>query len=75
VRKIRELQDPKSCLNKAGGYEIIFVLRAKDSCAPDTIRDWIRRRLASGKNIETDAQMIEANACADMMEHERGYTF
>jgi hypothetical protein len=35
-----ELSNPNSCLNKAMNDEPIFVLRANDPCAPDTIRAW-----------------------------------
>lgn len=38
--KNQELLDPKSCLNKAAPDEPIFVLRAKDKLAPQTIRHW-----------------------------------
>jgi len=35
-----ELSEPRSCLNKAAGDEPVFVLRAKDPLAAQTIRHW-----------------------------------
>lgn len=55
-----ELSNPASCLNKAGDDEPLFVLRAKDSEAPDAIADWINRRVAKGMNEHNDPKMKEA---------------
>lgn len=41
--KSQELADPKSCLNKAGHTEPVFVLRANDELAADIVREWARR--------------------------------
>jgi hypothetical protein len=71
VRKHDELRDPTSCLNKAGMDELIFVLRTKDEDAPGTIRDWVARRIRSGKNKHGDAKIVEALGCALAMERER----
>ena len=38
-----EIADPNSCLNKAGDDEPIFVLRAQDVFAADTILAWADR--------------------------------
>jgi hypothetical protein len=38
--KMHELRNPTSCLNKARPDEPIFVLRAKDPLAAQTIRLW-----------------------------------
>lgn len=38
--KTVELQNPNSCLNKAAPDEFIFVLRANDPAAPNTIEHW-----------------------------------
>jgi hypothetical protein len=38
--KREELELPTSCLNKAADDEPIFVLRAKDPCAPAAILAW-----------------------------------
>ena len=71
MRKRDELADPKSCLNKARDEEMLFVLLGRDADAPDTIRDWIRRRIAKGKNKLSDAKIQEALECALTMERER----
>ena len=66
-----QLSDPTSCLNTARKNERLFVLLARDIAAPDTIRYWVRKRLALGKNRRDDAQIVEALECADSMEEER----
>ena len=71
MRKIQELADPNSCLNRADDDEMTFVLLGRDICAPDTIRDWVSRRVNTGKNKLSDAQIQEALTCADRMETER----
>ena len=55
-----QLSDPTSCLNTARKNERLFVLLARDIAAPDTIRYWVRKRLALGKNRRDDAQIVEA---------------
>jgi hypothetical protein len=62
------LADPNSCFNKAADDELIFVLREKDPDAPGTIRDWVKRRLARGKNKASDAKIVEALNLAHKME-------
>jgi hypothetical protein len=69
MRKRDELT--KGCMAKAGDDEMTFVLLARDEDAPDTIRDWIRRRIARGKNQPGDAKLVEAEECARVMERER----
>jgi hypothetical protein len=59
-----EASDPGSCWNKARDDEIVFVLLERDRDAPGTIEDWVRRRIASGKNKEGDPQIEEALRCA-----------
>jgi hypothetical protein len=71
MRKRDELTDPASCLNRAHGGEMVFVLLGRDEDAPDTIRDWIKRRIRRGKNQPGDPQMLDAEACARTMEAER----
>lgn len=70
--KTQELSDPKSCLNKARPDERVFVLLARDECAPDAIRYWAERRIATGKNQPFDPQIIEALECALLMEQALG---
>jgi hypothetical protein len=69
--KQKELSDPNSCWNKARPGERVFVLLARDVTAPDTIRDWCRRRVRLGKNKLDDPQITEALECARLMESER----
>lgn len=71
MRKLDELSNPQSCLNRAKPHEMVFVLKAHDITAPDTIRDWVRRRIKAGKNITTDAQIVEALDCAKVMEQQQ----
>lgn len=70
MRKRDELQDPTSCLSKARNTEMLFVLLARDGCAPQTIRYWCKARVAAGKNRWDDPQIMEALACALSMERE-----
>jgi hypothetical protein len=71
VIKSQELSNPDSCLNRATANERLFVLLARDAAAPDTLRYWVRKRLALGKNKRDDPQILEALECADLMEKER----
>lgn len=65
-----EVGSANSCLNKACDGEMIFVLRAKDPCAGNTIRDWVARRLALGMNESSDDKIQEALACAAEMDRQ-----
>lgn len=75
MKKFAEIHDPDSCLNKAKDDELIFVLRAHDPSAPDTIRGWAANRISLGKNTISDPQIVEALACADKMEEQRANGF
>jgi hypothetical protein len=66
--KLEELSSPRSCLNKAADYEMMFVLLARDAAAPETIRFWVRERIRLGKNDAHDDQILEALHCANCME-------
>ena len=68
--KLEELTDPNSCMNRAEPNEMTFVLLARDVCAPSTIRFWCSMRIASGKNVAGDTQILEALRCADYMEQQ-----
>jgi len=68
MRKLQELTDPNSCLNKAHEDELLFVLLARDPAAPVAIRAWINERCRLGKNSPDDAQIEEAEQCARRME-------
>ena len=69
--KRRELKEQKSCLNKADDDEMLFVLIGRDIAAPVAIRAWIEERIRTGKNVRTDAQIVEAEECAQWMERHR----
>lgn len=66
---------PESCLNRAGDDEPVFVLRAKDAAAPQTIRSWALRRVELGLNNDSDEQITEALECADQMADYRKRVF
>lgn len=66
--KFDERNNEISYWNKADDRERIFVLLARDKAAPTAIRAWIGERLRLGLNLPTDAQIQEANFCADAME-------
>ena len=68
MRKDRELIDPKSCLNRAHGDELLFVLLGRDPAAPHAIREWAKRRIELGKNAIGDAQIQEALQTAHEIE-------
>lgn len=59
-----------SCIATAHPQETAFVLLSRDAVAPFAIRAWADERVRLGKNVETDAQIVEARACADTMERE-----
>lgn len=71
MEKRKELSDPSSCMSRAGPREMTFVLLARDRAAPAAIRAWCEARILLGKNKRTDAQIVEAMACADEMERQR----
>jgi hypothetical protein len=61
--KSEELRDSLSCLNRAGNDEPIFVLRAKDPVAAQTVRLWAS--MAAGIH---DEKIEDALLAADNME-------
>lgn len=68
MQKKDELQNPKSCLNKAFDDEMVFVLLARDPCAPSVIREWCEMRVRRGLNAKEEPQIVEALECAKIME-------
>lgn len=56
------------CHGNAESDEPVFTLVARDPSAPDTIRNWCRHRVFTGKNKISDEQIREALECADNME-------
>lgn len=69
--KLEELTNPKSCMSRAGDHEMTFVLLGRDAAAPAAIRAWIDERVALGKNMTSDEQILEAQHCADYMQQQR----
>jgi hypothetical protein len=70
MRKKDELGSKDSCMSRAHSEEMTFVLLGRDVAAPAAIRAWVAERIRLGKNIATDAQIVEALACATTMESE-----
>lgn len=62
-----ELRHPTSCLNKAAPDEPVFVLRAKDPLAAQTVRHWAT--MAQGEH--EDHKREEAVKLADEMDQWR----
>jgi hypothetical protein len=70
MRKQDELSRKDTCMAHAHPQEMTFVLLGRDVAAPFAIRAWADERVRLGKNTETDAQIVEARACADTMTEE-----
>lgn len=70
MRKKDELSKEHTCMQHAHVEEMVFVLLSRDAAAPAAIRFWAAERIRLGKNVETDAQIVEALACAQTMETE-----
>lgn len=71
MKRIDEVSDFNSCLNKASDHEMLFVLRAHDIVAPEIVRAWINARIAAGKNRMEDPQIQEALNIAKVMEDQQ----
>ena len=71
MRKLKEVSDPASCLNRAREDEMVFVLIGRDAAAPVAIRAWAAERIRLGRNTDADAQIVEALACASEMDSDR----
>jgi hypothetical protein len=57
-------------MSRARDDEMTFVLLCRDEDAPDTIRDWIARKIKRGKKPD-DPKLVDAEQCARIMEAER----
>ena len=68
MKKIDEINDPNSCLNRANANEHIFTLLGRDICAAETIRFWCQKRVQCKKNEPGDAQILDALRDADEIE-------
>lgn len=64
MKKEDELRNPNSCFNKAAHDEPIFVLRANDPIAAQTVRLWV----AMAHQIHQEEKLEEAQYLANMME-------
>jgi len=64
MRKIDEWINSKSCWNKAGVYEQVFVLLGHDKAGANTIRAWIEERIRLKLNNREDSQIQEAEQIA-----------
>jgi hypothetical protein len=60
-----EIENPKSCLNKAADDEPVFVVKARDILAAGTVRYWVNSAIAHGVPKE---KWEEAQAIADQMD-------
>jgi hypothetical protein len=67
--KSKELTE--GCMAKAKDDEMTFVLLARDPAAPSAIRHWCQERIRTGKNSRSDAKIVEALDCAEIMESQR----
>lgn len=63
MKKLDELEQQTSCLNKARNDEMLFVLLGRDPAGPAAIRAWIEERIRIGKNVRGDALMLDAEKC------------
>jgi hypothetical protein len=68
MRKVDEIADKSSCLNRAADTEWLFVLLGRDVATPSTIRFWCTERIVLGKNKPNDNQIVDAMYCADQIE-------
>jgi hypothetical protein len=71
MTKTDELSNSASCLSRAKGTEMLFVLLARDAAAPVAIRAWVAERIRLGKNTVNDDQIKEALHCCGYMEQQR----
>jgi hypothetical protein len=60
MTKLEEINDPRSCLNRAADDELVFVLRASDPAATVAVAAWMEARIALGENRPGDAKLQEA---------------
>lgn len=60
--KLREIQDPNSCLNRSANDEPVFVLVGRDKTAPDAIEKWCELAKAAGAPEEKIKQgLVDAH--------------
>ena len=61
MMKYEELRNQNSCLNRAAADEPLFVLRANDPVAAQTIRHWA----TMSNGVHDVGQIDSARICAD----------
>jgi len=66
MQKKYEIANPNSCLNKAASDEPLFVLRAKDPLAAETVRAWAR--FAEEQGLHEPEKINEARMAANQMD-------
>lgn len=67
MTKAEAIADPNSCWNRALDDEPVFILLGRDIAATDAIYRWIFSRIERFKNVQGDAQLVEAYASIGSM--------
>lgn len=67
MRKIDELDNPQSTLNKADNNELLFILRAQDVSSPLVVIEWIKQNFLTSDK----AKLMEAFMLALQMKEHR----
>ncbi len=65
MKKMDELTDPSSCINKAANDEPVFVLRANDPLAAGVVDYWANQ--AEGSNLHVVYKINTARELAQEM--------
>ena len=68
--KADEARREGSCFTRALWDEELFLLMGRDESAPGAIEWWAKDRLARGKNVVTDEEIVEAFILAKRMREE-----
>ena len=66
--KREELFNPQSCLNKAEPEELIFVVRAKDPLAAQTVRHWAAMAVGVHEKEKIDEAISWAKRAEEFLE-------
>lgn len=62
---------PDTCIQKSLPEEKTFTLLGRDPVSPRAVRYWASERIRTGKNRNTDPEVIEADEIARIMEDQR----
>lgn len=60
VNKNQNIMDPNSCLNKADGFEPVFVLLGRDIAATSAVEAWIGARIIYGLDEPGSPKLMSA---------------